>query len=168
MDDLQAFIGLLLATDPALMAVFAAAGKVDREGNGVVQVLDADARQAADYPRILLKGDLGDQRGYGETARPKFFDGRFHVEIVTRQTDAIKEPLTTLYTILNRVNDLLLGTPAQGDDPGLPGVKGQILSTKWKCTDFRQVKPTGRLPVTDPAYKRHGSTFWVRLNRVGY
>jgi hypothetical protein len=168
MDDLQAFIGLLLATDPALMALFAAAGKKDADGNGVVQVMDADTRLAADYPRILLKGDEGDQHATADESRPKFFEGRFHIEVVTRQTDATKEPLLQYYALRSRINDLLLGAPATGESEAIPGIKGQKLSDKWKCSGFKQVKPSGRLPVTDPAYKRGQLTYWVRLNRIGY
>jgi hypothetical protein len=168
MDDLQAFVGLLLATDPDLMQIFADLGQTDADGNGVVQVMDADARLAADYPRILLKVDEGDQHSTGDLSRAKFFDGRLHIEIVTRQTDAVLAPLMLLYAIHNRVTDLLLGIPAKGDDPGLPGIKGQTLSGKWKCCCFDQVKPTGRMPVTDPAFKRHQATYSVKINRIGF
>ena len=166
-DDLLVYCRLLLVGDAPLQALFAAnldpaaLAATLAVGEPAVAVVDPENRALAAYPRIVLSGEEGEQASYGDPM-PKFYDGRLRLEVVTRQSDACPSPLSALTAIKGRCQALLGGDPTQG----LPGVRGQRVSPVWQVSAFHQVRPTGRLPVTDPEFKRHLTTYAALLNRA--
>ena len=155
MDDLLIFIRALLVADADLLAAFLAAG-----GTGV-SVVSPDQRVTASYPRIVLSGDEGSQLSYGD-GLAKFFNGTVRTEIVTRQSEICPDGLDVLRAIQRRCFQLLLGDPATGLLPML----GRTVSSDWNVTVFRQTNPTRMLPVNDPTFSRHLTTYAVQLNRA--
>jgi hypothetical protein len=155
-DSLLAFIIALLIGDDILLSIWQSCGATQ------VIVTDASIRALAAYPKIIVWAEEGAQIYSGDTD-PSFFNGKFHLDIFTRQSDSCVDGQATLYQIVNRVKQLLLGDL----NDGLEEIRGQQVSRNPNLyiSAFQQISPTGRISTTDdPTVRRHTATYAVTVN----
>ncbi len=146
--------------DAVLMMLFESAGASS------VSSVDPDERVQALYPRLVLTGDEGEQEQTGDADASRI-RGTVRLEIVTQQSETCPDDLDLLDKLKARVTDLLLGRP----DQLLPPMQGRnftVSGNSYNVSVFCQVRPTGRLPVSDPTMKRWGATYRVQLSRLGW
>lgn len=158
--DLFIYLRERLVTDAPLKSLFLGAG------SSSVSVVQPDQRTTAKYPRIVAEVEEGKPEKFGEITAPDILNGRYRLEIVTRQDEKLcPDPTLLRMQISDRCRAVLLG----GDEE-TRAVAGEEFTgdsgAKYSVTQFDLVKVRSLL-VNDPLFSRGEIVFSLQLCKVG-